>query len=156
MKGIVGGNTKDSGDVRFGEEVLQVVYRGDTHGRARGIILSYISNRWRELIKHRLDINEIIYWYCWISQFLGTNIHWLTSLVESDGKRSTLSDWRRSDHGQDNNKITLNYKKNPFKLTDIEYDRIKYEMSRMERVEYNTASRRNVMNVDDIEDLGNP
>ena len=45
MKGIVGGNTKDSGDVRFGEEVLQVVYRGDTHGRARGIILSYISNR---------------------------------------------------------------------------------------------------------------
>ena len=44
VKGIVGGNGKDSGEIRFGEEGLAVVYRGDTHGGAGGLILSCISN----------------------------------------------------------------------------------------------------------------
>ena len=43
----------------------------------------------------------------------------------------------------------------PFKRTDIEYNWIKYEIAIMERVEYNTAIRRNVMNADDIEDFAN-
>ena len=38
----------------------------------------------------------------------------------------------------------------PFKLIDIEYDRIKYEITSMERVEYNNAAGRNFMNVDDV------
>ena len=42
-----------------------------------------------------------------------------------------------------------------FELTDIEYDRIKYEISRMYYVEYNITTRRNVMNVDYIEDFAN-
>ena len=31
MKGILGGNAKDSGEIQFGEEGLAVVYRGDAH-----------------------------------------------------------------------------------------------------------------------------
>ena len=38
---------------------------------------------------------------------------------------------------------------------DIEYDEIKYEITSMERVDYNTAMRRNVMNEDDKEDFEN-
>ena len=38
----------------------------------------------------------------------------------------------------------------PFKLADIEYDRIKYEIGNMEHVEYNTTILMNVMNVDNI------
>ena len=45
MKGIVGGNSKDYGEVRFEEEILAVVYRGDVHVGAGGIILSFIANR---------------------------------------------------------------------------------------------------------------
>ena len=45
VKSIVGGNADDYGEVRFWEEGLTVVYRGDTHCGAGGIILSYISNR---------------------------------------------------------------------------------------------------------------
>ena len=43
----------------------------------------------------------------------------------------------------------------PFKLIEIEYDIIKYEIESMERVEYNNSVGRNVMNVDDIEDFEN-
>ena len=43
----------------------------------------------------------------------------------------------------------------PFKLTEIKYYPIKYEIARMERVDYNTYFGRNVMNVDDIEDFAN-
>ena len=42
----------------------------------------------------------------------------------------------------------------PFTLTDIEYDQIKDEISRMKLVDYNTATGINVMNVDNIEDFG--
>ena len=45
MKGILGGNAKDYGEVRFGEEVVVVVYHGDSHVGAGGLIISYISNR---------------------------------------------------------------------------------------------------------------
>ena len=38
---------------------------------------------------------------------------------------------------------------------DIEYDEIKYEITSMERVDYNTAMRRNVMNENDKEDFEN-
>ena len=38
---------------------------------------------------------------------------------------------------------------------EIEYDRIKEEIARMERVEYNTAIGRNFVNDDDIEDFIN-
>ena len=41
------------------------------------------------------------------------------------------------------------------KLTDIEYNLIKYEIESMERVDYNNSVGRNVMNVDDIEDFEN-
>ena len=43
----------------------------------------------------------------------------------------------------------------PFDLTYIDYDQIKDDIARMARVEYNTSIRRNVMNVDDIEDFAN-
>ena len=46
-------------------------------------------------------------------------------------------------------------KQRPSELTDIVYDRIKDEIERMEHVDYNTAIRINVMNVDYIEDLTN-
>ena len=36
---------------------------------------------------------------------------------------------------------------------DIDHYHIKYEIARMKRVEYNTDSGRNVMNVYDIEDF---
>ena len=49
------------------------------------IIYSVIANIFRKVINHSLEINEIIYWYWWISQVLGINIHWLKSLIESDG-----------------------------------------------------------------------
>ena len=42
-----------------------------------------------------------------------------------------------------------------FELKYIDYDKIKDEIARMARVEYNTSIRRNVMNVDDIEDFAN-
>ena len=42
-----------------------------------------------------------------------------------------------------------------FELTDIDYYQIKYEIVRMECVDNNTSIGRNVMNVDDIEDLAN-
>ena len=45
MKGIVGRNAKDSGEVRFGEEGIAVVYHGDAHVGSGGIIISYIYNR---------------------------------------------------------------------------------------------------------------
>ena len=45
MKGIVGGNAEDYGEIRFGEEVLSIVYRGDTHGGVRRIILIYTTIR---------------------------------------------------------------------------------------------------------------
>ena len=35
-----------------------------------------------------------------------------------------------------------------FELTDIEYDLINYEIVRIKCIEYNTDTRRNVMNVD--------
>ena len=38
---------------------------------------------------------------------------------------------------------------------DIEYDEIKYEITSMERVDYNTAMQRNVMNEDDKEEFEN-
>ena len=44
MKGIVGGNPKNSGEVRFREEGLTVVYLGDANVGAGGIILRYIVN----------------------------------------------------------------------------------------------------------------
>ena len=44
MKGIVGGNAKNSGEARFGEEGLTVVYLGDANVGAGGIILRYIVN----------------------------------------------------------------------------------------------------------------
>ena len=44
VEGIVGRNAKDSGDIRFGDEGLTVVYRGDNHGWLLGIIISYIAN----------------------------------------------------------------------------------------------------------------
>ena len=45
MKDIVGRNAKDSGEVRFGEEGVAVVYHGYAHVGAGGIIISYIYNR---------------------------------------------------------------------------------------------------------------
>ena len=44
---------------------------------------------------------------------------------------------------------------NNFELTDIEYNLIKEYIVRMEHVEYNSNYRRNVMNVDDIDDFAN-
>ena len=44
MKGIVGGNDKDYGDICFGVHCLAVFYREDTHGGVREIILSSIYN----------------------------------------------------------------------------------------------------------------
>ena len=38
---------------------------------------------------------------------------------------------------------------------DIDYDRIKYEIERMKRVQYNNAIRRNVMNDNDLEEFSN-
>ena len=52
----------DSGEVRFGEEGLAVVYHGDTHVGVRGIIISCIANKCRKVMNHRLEISEIIYW----------------------------------------------------------------------------------------------
>ena len=46
-------------------------------------------------------------------------------------------------------------RKIPFKLTYVEYDRIKDEMARMEHVDYNIDIKINIMNVDDIEDFAN-
>ena len=40
-------------------------------------------------------------------------------------------------------------------LIDIEYEWIRYKVSRIECVDYNTAIERNVMNIDDIEDIVN-
>ena len=40
-----------------------------------------------------------------------------------------------------------------FEPTEIEYDQIKDEISRMERVDYNNDIKRNVINVDYIEDF---
>ena len=45
VKGIVGGNSEDSSEVRFGEEVHAVVYCGDNHVGSGGITLIYIDNR---------------------------------------------------------------------------------------------------------------
>ena len=42
-----------------------------------------------------------------------------------------------------------------FKLTDIEYDRIKNKIARMEHADYNTDIKINVLNVDDMEDVLN-
>ena len=42
-----------------------------------------------------------------------------------------------------------------FELIDIEYDRMKDEISRIKHVEYNTTIGINVINVDDIEDFAN-
>ena len=67
MKGIVGGYSKDSGEVRFGEEGLAVVYLVDAHVGAGGVIISYIANSCRKVIKCGLEINEIIYLYWWLS-----------------------------------------------------------------------------------------
>ena len=44
VKGIIGGNAEDSDEIRFGIEVIVVVYRGDTCVGVRVIILSYIYN----------------------------------------------------------------------------------------------------------------
>ena len=38
---------------------------------------------------------------------------------------------------------------------DIDYDRIKYEIERMKRVQYNNAIGRNVMNDNDLEEFSN-
>ena len=73
---------------------------------------------------------------------------------------SHINFWtRKSDFSQSNflryltqPKIT---RQRPFKITDIEYDQIKDESERMERVYYNNDIRRNVMNVDDIEYFAN-
>ena len=73
MKGIVGVNDKGCGEIQFRGEVLAVVLRGYAHGGVWGTILSYIDNRLMEVIKHSLEINELIYWYWWISQLLGIN-----------------------------------------------------------------------------------
>ena len=45
VKGIIGGNAKNSGKIRVGEECLAVIYHGCTHGGLRGKILRYIANR---------------------------------------------------------------------------------------------------------------
>ena len=45
MKGIVGGNSENSGDIRFGEEGLDLIYHVDTHGGSQEIIIMYIYNR---------------------------------------------------------------------------------------------------------------
>ena len=84
MKGTVGENSNDYGEVQFVEEGLTVFYRGYYHGAAGRIILSYISTRWSKVINHSLEINELIYWYWWLLKVLGINIYWLISLVESD------------------------------------------------------------------------
>ena len=47
-----------------------------------------IDNKCSKVIKHSLEINEIIYLYWCISQVLGKNICCLTFLIESDVKRS--------------------------------------------------------------------
>ena len=62
MKGIIFGNVNDSGDIWFGEEGLAVVYLGNNNGGLGGIIKRYIANRRRKLIKHILEISELIYW----------------------------------------------------------------------------------------------
>ena len=63
---------------------------GDLVGLADRRMLKAVGiyNRWRKVIKHSLEINELGYCYWWISQVLGININWLTSLVESDQWRS--------------------------------------------------------------------
>ena len=43
-----------------------------------------------------------------------------------------------------------NIRQKLFELIDIEYNQVKYEIARMELVEYNTGVGRNVMNVDVI------
>ena len=45
VKGIVGGNSENSGDIRFGEEGLDLIYHVDTHGGSQEIIIMYIYNR---------------------------------------------------------------------------------------------------------------
>ena len=45
VKGILGGNAEDSGEIRFGEEGITVVYLEYTNDGVRGKILSYIDNR---------------------------------------------------------------------------------------------------------------
>ena len=52
------------------------------------VIAIAFANRRRKAINHSLEINEPIYLYWCISQILGTNICWLTFLVESDRQRS--------------------------------------------------------------------
>ena len=74
--------------------------------------------------------------------------------------RSHIKFWtRKSELPQGNFLRSLTQPENtiqiPFKLMDIEYDQIKVEVERMERVDYNTDIGRNVMNIDDIEDFSN-
>ena len=45
VKGIVGRNAEDYGEVRFGEEGLEVVYHGDNHVGTGEKILRYITNK---------------------------------------------------------------------------------------------------------------
>ena len=45
VKGIVGGNAEDFGEVRSWEEGLVVVYCGDTRGGEGRAIIRYIANR---------------------------------------------------------------------------------------------------------------
>ena len=52
------------------------------------IHIKNIANTWSKVISNVFKINEPIYWYWRLLQFLGTNIHWLTSLVEIDGRTS--------------------------------------------------------------------
>ena len=44
-------------------------------------------------------------------------------------------------------------KQRTLKLTDIQYDIIKYEIESMEWVDYNNSVGRHVINIDDIEDF---
>ena len=37
-----------------------------------------IDIRRSKVIRRSLEINDLIYWYWWLSQFLGTYIHWLS------------------------------------------------------------------------------
>ena len=73
-RGIIGGNAKYYGEVRFEEEGLKVVYCGYAQVGSGKKIISYIANRCRKVINNSLEINDPIYLYWCFSQFLGINI----------------------------------------------------------------------------------
>ena len=54
VKVIIGGNSKNSGEVRFGEEDLAVVYHVDSHVGAGGVIIIFVADMCSKVINHRL------------------------------------------------------------------------------------------------------